>query len=138
MEQLFDVATEPYEFNNLAQDPIYADKLLEQQDELDRWMLEIEDKGLMPEMDYLESIWPNKIQPATEPVQFNLQDSLLTLSSNTQGANIAYQITTSNESPLADTWSVYTKPFVLANDQTIKALAHRVGFKPSEITQHSF
>jgi N-sulfoglucosamine sulfohydrolase len=138
VEELFDVATDPYELNNLAQDPFYADKLLELQDELDRWMLEIEDKGLMPEMDYLESIWPNKIQPATEPVQFNLQDSLLTLSSNTQGANIAYQITTSNESPLADTWSVYTKPFVLANDQTIKALAHRVGFKPSEITQHSF
>lgn len=48
-EELYDVAADPWEVNNLANDPAYADILNEMRKETDRWMTDIKDTGLMPE-----------------------------------------------------------------------------------------
>lgn len=132
-EELFDVAEDPYELNNLAQDPAYAEKLQELRGELERWMDEIDDRGLLSEMDYLESIWPNKLQPITEPVGFQVQGGLVSLNSRTDGATIAYQITANNAPPREDRWSVYVTPLSASAGETIHGIAHRIGFKPSAV-----
>lgn len=48
-EELYDVTVDPWEVNNLANDPKYAGVLEELRGEKDRWMSEIRDTGLMPE-----------------------------------------------------------------------------------------
>ena len=48
-EELYDVILDPWEVNNLADDPKYADILERMRGEKARWMTEIQDTGLMPE-----------------------------------------------------------------------------------------
>lgn len=49
VEELYDTESDPYEINNLANDPNHADKLQELRTELARWQFEIGDIGLLPE-----------------------------------------------------------------------------------------
>jgi len=48
-EELYDVTIDPWEVNNLVNDPKYKDVLERLRAENNRWMLEIHDTGLMPE-----------------------------------------------------------------------------------------
>ena len=48
-EELYDLRTDPYEINNLADKPEHADKLKEMRDRLDQWMAKTDDKGREPE-----------------------------------------------------------------------------------------
>ena len=48
-EELYDVLADPWEVNNLADDPAYAETLERLRAETDRWIKEIKDTGLMPE-----------------------------------------------------------------------------------------
>jgi arylsulfatase A-like enzyme len=48
-EELYDVAADPWEVNNLAANPAYQDILDQMRNETGRWMSEIKDTGLMPE-----------------------------------------------------------------------------------------
>jgi hypothetical protein len=48
-EELYDVRADPWEVNNLADDPAYSDVLERMRKETNRWMGEIRDTGLMPE-----------------------------------------------------------------------------------------
>lgn len=49
VEELYDVAADPHEIHNLADDPAYHDKLVEMQNALREWQNEIGDIGLIPE-----------------------------------------------------------------------------------------
>lgn len=48
-EELFDTKNDPYELNNLADDPKFAATREKMSDELDAWMLSIRDLGVVPE-----------------------------------------------------------------------------------------
>lgn len=137
VEELFDVTADPHELNNLANDPVYFGKLIELRDELTNWMEAIGDKAVMPENRYIETIWPNKIQPTTEPVSFTRQGAMLAMASLTEGANIAYQVTQNGEPQRVDNWSVYIDVLPIVSGQTVHGLAHRIGFKPSETTSYA-
>lgn len=60
-EELYDVTQDPWEVNNLAKNPKYAEVLRRMQSETNRWMLDIHDTGLMPEG---ELSTRNQIQPS--------------------------------------------------------------------------
>ncbi len=60
-EELYDVVADPWEVNNLADDPQYAEVLARLRAENDRWMMEIKDTGLMPE-GYMTTL--NKEEPS--------------------------------------------------------------------------
>jgi hypothetical protein len=130
-EELFDTETDPHELNNLAGDPAYADKLAELRAECDRWMEEIDDRGLMPESLFIETIWPGKVQPVTSPPVAERQDGRVTLRSETEGASIGYQRLRGSEEP-GDSWEVYTEPIPLEDGERLVAVAHRLGYKPSQ------
>jgi hypothetical protein len=132
--EFYDTETDPHEIHNLAEDPAYADKIKELSDECDRWMAEIEDRGLIPEKEYLEKIWPGQIQPVTAEVVLSEKDGLISLSSATAGASIGYQILKGNETP-GNRWEVYTGPFKAGKEQKIVAVAHRIGYKPSAVLE---
>ncbi|MFT7471521.1 MAG: N-sulfoglucosamine sulfohydrolase [Kiritimatiellia bacterium] len=131
-EELFDTLNDPYELNNIAADPAYTDKLAELSEEMDSWMRFIDDKGLMPETELIESMWPNGIQPATlAPIaRKSSTDGLITLQSKTEGASIGYQLLSGIEE-LGSTWQIYQSPLAVRENQRLLVIAHRIGFAPS-------
>ncbi|MFT4814888.1 MAG: N-sulfoglucosamine sulfohydrolase [Pseudohongiellaceae bacterium] len=131
-EELFDVNNDPYELNNIAADPAYTDKLAELRKEMDSWMSFIDDKGLMPEVELIESMWPNGVQPATlAPIaKKSGNDGLITLHSETEGASIGYQLLSEGDE-VGTTWQIYLNPVLVKTDQRLLAIAHRIGFIPS-------
>lgn len=48
-EELYDIAADPYQINNLAEKPEYADDVKEHRDVLQAWIEETDDKGQYPE-----------------------------------------------------------------------------------------
>ena len=64
-EELYDVTVDPWEVNNLANNPEYADVLKRMRTENVRWMTEIRDTGLMPEGEMSSK---NQAQPSFEYV----------------------------------------------------------------------
>ncbi len=49
VEELYDIQNDPFEVQNLAADPAYADILQTLRNELDRWICETNDQGRIPE-----------------------------------------------------------------------------------------
>ncbi len=130
-EELFDTEIDPHELNNLAQDPIYRNKLDELSSELDAWLDNINDLGLIPEAELIEQFWPGGVKPVSQIPVVSQRQGMIHLSSATEGANIAYQVL-SGDQQLADNWQVYTGPMRLSPTQRLVALAHRIGYAPSE------
>lgn len=133
-EMLFDTETDPHEIHNLAGDPAYADKLAELRAECLRWMEAVGDKGSMPEPDFIASMWPGKVQPVTQPPVVQQQPAGWTLSSATPGASLGYQILAPDSLP-GPRWQVYTGPVAVPPGQTLAAVAHRLGYQPSEVVR---
>lgn len=133
-EELFDTLYDPHELVNLAKDPIHAEKLFELRNELDEWVRLVDDKGLMSEGDLIVSMWPGGIQPITStPVATKRRNNLeITLRSGTDGASIGYQILEEGES-VNEAWTIYKEPVTINDTQRLAAVAHRLGFAPSEI-----
>ena len=53
-EELYDLAADPYEMNNLADDPKFAEKLAELRDTVDQWIAETGDKGAIDEAETVD------------------------------------------------------------------------------------
>ncbi len=130
-EELFDTDNDPHELNNLAADPSYGEKLAELSGEMEAWLGSFEDLGLMPEPELIQRFWPGGVQPETEPPVVNLRDGNIHLSSETAGASIAYQIL-SGDQLLETEWQVYQHPLRLSSSQRLIAVAHRIGYVPSQ------
>jgi len=129
-EELFDTEIDPHELNNLAQDPQYTDKLVEMRTELEHWMEAVNDPGLMPEAELIESMWPGKVQPATAVPTVSRRGNRISLASDTEGANLGYQILVAGEKQ-SQTWQVYQGPVEIAAGQRLIGIAHRLGYLPS-------
>ena len=98
--------------------------------ECERWMTEINDMGFIKESDIIDSFWPNNIQPLTAtPMVYN-DDGRIKISCNTHGASMGYKHQTQDTPWIG--WTPYTRPFNLESGKTIKVIAHRLGYKPSE------
>ena len=133
-EELFDTLADPHELTNLALDPAYNDKLLELRAELDRWLSGFDDKGMMPEPDLINEIWPGMEQPVTSSPTASRQYGRVVLSSLTPGANIGYQMLGPAEE-FGSTWQVYTEPLELLPGMRLIAIAHRIGYQPSSMIE---
>jgi len=92
----------------------------------------IDDKGLMPEVELIESMWPNGVQPATlAPIaKKSSSDGLITLHSETEGASIGFQLLSEGDE-VGTTWQIYLNPVPVKADQRLLAISHRIGFIPS-------
>lgn len=141
-EELYDVTEDPHELNNLAGDPDYRDVLQRMRDEMDDWMLRIDDKGHIPEDRLVFQMWMGDEQPVTAtPVFVRRSDTDLELEakqngpveveieSGTPGASITY---TTEQGEDAE-WELYAGPLRLdAGTTIIRARAIRYGYQESE------
>jgi len=136
-EELFDTWNDPHELNNLADDPSYDKKLIELRKECDRWMKEINDMGVIPEKEILESFWPGRKQPVTKAPVYEIKNGRIFLTSATEGASIGYRLLREGMNP-DESWKVYTEPLPVHGNVIILAVAHRLGFKPSDTVKFGF
>ncbi|MDX2190700.1 MAG: sulfatase [Bacteroidota bacterium] len=126
-EELFDLKNDPWELNNLATQKEYKDKLLELRTALNNWMVEINDKGLIPETEIANQFWPNKVQPITPNPNYIIEGSTIKFISTVPGVTVSYK------TKLADSWKIYTEPFQKPNTDSLYFVAHRLGWKTSDI-----
>ncbi len=134
LEELYDTWNDPYEVNNLAEDPAFSGILEELREVHLKWKEETNDWALISEKELIKKLWPpDGDQPTTEKPEFFMVDPVdtnqisLEIYSSTQGASIGYRI---NEEV---TWHVYHNPLIISETDTVKAMAHRIGYKPSEV-----
>ncbi|OAV44866.1 sulfatase-like hydrolase/transferase [Lewinella sp. 4G2] len=133
-EELFDTENDPYELQNLADDPAYAGKLAELRSATDAWLAEIGDLGAVPEIELVQRFWDGlEVMPTTGRPQAR-RDSLgrFELYSKTEGAQIAYQLTPKGGIP--GPWLVYTEPLDYPRGDTLKAVAQRIGYQESGVS----
>ena len=130
-EELYDLKYDPYEVNNIANNPDYKDKLIELRDALKSWQNEIDDKGFTNESELINEFWPNMIQPLTKPVEITVLDNIISLKCDTSGASIGYQTGSQIGS---QNWNLYNKPFNILPNQKIATRAIKIGYKASAIT----
>ena len=130
-EELYDLSVDPDEIVNLAGDAAYASKLSELRAALGYWQLETGDKGFIPEHDLVRMMWPGFIQPSTEDVTFLTKDGLVEITTQTDGASIAYQL---GDEIGSDHWNLYFEPLAVGNGSKIAARAVRIGYRTSSIS----
>ncbi len=132
-EELYDTQTDPHEVNNIADDPNYQDKLIELREACAEWIESTNDRNIIPEEELLQQILPDGIQPVTADPTYSISDGQVTLTSNTAGASIGYKYVETDSLPGMNNWSVYDGPFTISSDKELVTIAHRIGYKPSEI-----
>ncbi|MEM6345491.1 MAG: sulfatase [Bacteroidota bacterium] len=130
-EELFDCEADPHEINNLAEDPAYGEKLAELRAECDRWLVEIDDVGLMPETELIARLQPEGEAFRTAATQITAEADKISLSSQTEGASIAYQYV-HPDSNLSPSWQVYMEPIRAQEGMEIATVSHRIGYLRSD------
>lgn len=135
-EELFDCINDPHELNNLANDPAFADKLIELRNECTDWMEAIADKGIVPERELIESFWPDMKQPKTEDPVVQKSNGEIIMSCGTEGASIGYKFLHDHEPGTG--WRVYEKPIDLKANESLTVIAHRIGYSPSDTVEYRY
>ena len=146
-EELYDIQADPWEVNNLADDPAYEETLARFSAELEEWRDETGDMGDIAEDQMVEDFWPGRVQPVTmtpliipnapENVAASAADGRVVLTEpaevalhgRTHGSSIAY---TTDEGDDAH-WLLYSGPIQLSpGETTIRARAIRYGYAESD------
>ena len=125
-EELFDLQADPFELNNLAKNPQYADKIKELKSAHEKWLKDYKDWGAIPEMDMVKQWWNGKDTPpkTAEPI-VSFKENKVKITSNTEGVSIGYR------KSWKDTWTVYQKPFNWQKGDSLYVVAHRIGYVKS-------
>ena len=134
-EELYDLENDPYELHNLAGDPEYRQTLDRLSRELDRWIGETGDQGVKysTEKELFLSMWSGGTQPVTRPPRFRYDRGRVTLSCETEGASLAYQ--RNDDGFGSEHWLLCTGSIEVDPGDTLKAVAHRIGFAESAVVR---
>jgi len=145
-EELYDVRKDPYQINNLVNDPALKNVLDDLRRRHERWTLETGDMGHLNEPEMIEQMWPGKVKPVTDVPYFivNSPDdratknyrtggtwsSPMTLSfyCPTHGASMVYTF----EEKTNPRWLLYSGPLNLKpGTYNIRVKAVRYGYAES-------
>lgn len=146
-EELYDVKADPYQINNLVNDPKLKPVLDDMRKRHEAWTKETGDMGHLDESEMIEQMWPGGKQPVTDMPYFIINapedrstknyrtggtfTSPMTLSfyCPTQGASIVYTF----EEMKNPHWLLYTGPLHLKpGTYNIRVKAVRYGYKESD------
>ncbi len=130
IEELYDTEKDPWELDNLAELPQYAQRLARMREATENWQQQIGDTGLVPEAVLMEEMKPGGKVPVTEPPTIATVGGRVTLACKTDGSSIVYQTKANDQ---WGDWKLYTKSFRYQG--TLRAQASRLGFRNSEMTQ---
>lgn len=135
VEELYDTEKDPYQLNNLATNPAYKNKLKELKTEFDKWISEVGDMHVLPELELRNKMWGNdKEAPVTaKPELVKVKDGYL-ISCATQGASIGYKLQPKEgKAKMGDSWKIYHYGTInMKEGDKIIIRAQRIGFTASE------
>ena len=137
-EEFYVRDNDPHSLNNLINDKKYKDQIIKHRKALKDWQKEINDIGGMAEKSLFYKMWPNGAQPKANSPIINGSDKLnIIISSDTEGASIAYIISKKDFQPgLDDGWLVYSKPLTLLPGENLYAMTTRIGYEDSEVIKY--
>jgi arylsulfatase A-like enzyme len=146
-EELYDVNADPFQINNLADDPKLKQILDALRDRHRQWTLETGDMGHLNESEMIEQMWPGGKQPVTDVPYFIINSpeerhtknyrqggtysSPMTLGfyCPTHGSSLVYTF----EEKANPHWLLYSGPLHLKpGSYNIRVKAVRYGYKDSE------
>jgi len=152
-EELYDIKTDPYQINNLINEPNLKNVLKGMRERLDKWTLETGDMGHMNEPEMIGQMWPGLKQPVTDMPYFIINapeerhsknhrtggnySSPMTLGfyCPTHGASIVYTFE-EKENPR---WLLYSGPLYLKpGNYNIRTKAVRYGYMDSDELKGNF
>ena len=125
-EELYDLVLDPFEVNNLADDPEYLTELARMRTAFSDWQKQTIDLSDQPEIEMALAFWPNGEQPVTSEPEIRLKEGWVELVCKTDGASIGYRL---NDGP----WRVYSGAFRLPPNSQISAKAVRYGWLESDV-----
>ena len=123
-ERLFDTHADPHETQDLSADPAHAETLERMRAAYAEWRARVGDTSEEDESRMVERMWPGGEQPTTAPPEAAFAGSRVSLTSETEGASIAYRI---GSGP----WRVYGGPVPVEPGTRLDARAVRYGFRES-------
>jgi N-sulfoglucosamine sulfohydrolase len=146
-EELYDTQNDPWEIENLAEDPAHQETLNRMRLEMDAWREDVGDAGEITEDQMVDNRWPNKVEPRTGTPTFVPFDPntigeqaapeggeyqspmLLQMHVGTQGASIGYTMEEGDDVH----WKLYSEPLRLApGEYRIRTKAIRIGYGEGE------
>lgn len=133
-EELFDVANDPHELNNLIDNPLYTKDLQRLKKEYNHWLTNYNKNWFRTEDDNIKQFKPNGVQPTVAKPTIQLSNNKIRLKTATKGASLAYQID-GKAYNRSENWYLYSQPFTVLKGSTIKVKAVRTGYIDSETTE---
>lgn len=125
-EELYDLENDPFQLRNLIREAGNEVVLNKLRFQMDKWLVETNDLGRVPEKELLKMMWNgNDAPPVTANPEIEMIDKQVNISCKTQGSSIGYKVAGT------DRWEVYTQP--ISVNKPIEVIAHRIGYEPSEI-----
>ncbi|HJZ42015.1 MAG TPA: glycosyl hydrolase family 8 [Bacteroidales bacterium] len=134
-EEFFDVDNDPYELNDLMEDPAYQKDITRLREAYNSWDGQYNDLWKLPELSSRELFWPGGIQPVTGTPVIAWHDQGIKISCSTPGTSIAYQVKGKGFS--TDHWFLYTRPISCKPGDVIAAVAVRAGYKPGPVVTYT-
>lgn len=128
IEELYDTEKDPWELENLASLPQYADRLGRMRRATESWQQRIGDTGLVPEPVLMEEMKPGGTTPRTEAPEIVFNGREAALRCETEGASIIYRL--GGDGGWGE-WRLYVKS-VDVGERPLEALACRLGYRDSK------
>lgn len=127
-EELYDCEKDPFQFNNLVNDPKYKETLVEMRKAFDEWINTVGDLSEMEESAMVKRWWNGKDQaPDTEEPKIKKLDNRVELTTGTPGASIGFKFKWN------DNWQVYTGPVTINTRDSLYVVAQRIGYGKSDV-----
>ena len=130
VEEFYDVKADPFELNNLINDPAYVADIARLKKEYDHWINDYNQDWFLPEIEKRNQMWPKGIQPEVEMPKLRTTPNGIEAACATPGASLAYQIDGKGYGREKQ-WLLYTAPVKLAKGQTLAVVGVRIGYKNS-------
>ncbi len=135
-EEFYDCQTDPFNMNNLIDNPEYTDKIKELRIALEQWKSKVGDMAAIPEGRMIAQMWPNNTQPTTLNPVISIFKNTIQLTDPTPGNSIAYILSEKKIEPtIYNDWQLYHEPAKIGKAKYLYVIANRIGFKDSEIIE---
>jgi hypothetical protein len=133
VEELYDTQKDPWELNNLADRPQYAERLARMREATEAWQDRIGDTGMVPEPVLMEEMKPGGETPQVSPPVPAIIGGKIAFHCPTDGASIVYRIK-SGDQPYSS-WRRYNHSIAVSEGMVVEAIGCRIGYRDSELVQ---
>ena len=130
LEEMYLLNEDPYELNNIVDDPRYADKVKFMQESLNNWITKTNDLGEFNEVDLIDKFLVDGSQPKLSPLNVDYKDGLVFLRHDDNDITIVWRKIGEQR------WEIYSSGLNTQNN--IEAKAVQIGYEDSEITKILF